>query len=94
MLLTTLPLLFTVVADAPVLARQVSNTSESVALAELLLRDERRWTRDAIRDSMARGERKVVPLETEVPVYLTYFTAWVDDEGEIHFRDDLYGVDQ
>lgn len=67
---------------------------DPVALAELLLRDERRWTRDMIRDSMARGERKVVPLDTEVPVYLTYFTAWVDDEGEVHFRDDLYGVDQ
>ena len=67
---------------------------DPVALAELLLRDEGRWTRDVIRESMARGQRQVVPLDSEVPVYLTYFTAWVDDEGQVHFRDDLYGVNE
>jgi murein L,D-transpeptidase YcbB/YkuD len=29
-----------------------------------------------------------------VPVFICYFTAFVDDEGLVHFRDDIYGHDQ
>jgi murein L,D-transpeptidase YcbB/YkuD len=35
----------------------------------------------------------VVPLPARVPVHLTYFTAFVD-EGLVHFREDLYGLDE
>jgi len=28
-----------------------------------------------------------------VPVYLTYFTAWVEEDGAPQFRDDIYGED-
>ena len=28
-----------------------------------------------------------------MPVYLTYLTAFVDDDGQVQFRDDLYGID-
>jgi murein L,D-transpeptidase YcbB/YkuD len=26
-----------------------------------------------------------------VPVYLVYLTAWVDETGNLQFRDDVYG---
>jgi murein L,D-transpeptidase YcbB/YkuD len=26
-------------------------------------------------------------------VYITYFTAWVDETGDINFRRDIYGHD-
>lgn len=38
------------------------------------------------------GERRV-NLETPVPVYMTYLTAWVDEAGQRQFRDDVYGRD-
>ncbi len=35
-----------------------------------------------------------VPLKEQVPVLITYFTAWVDSEGKVNFRDDAYGNDE
>ena len=28
-----------------------------------------------------------------LPVHLLYFTAWVNEQGEVEFRPDLYGLD-
>jgi len=27
-------------------------------------------------------------------VYIVYFTSWVDQNGELNFRDDIYGRDE
>ena len=35
----------------------------------------------------------VVKLPSPVPVHLFYWTAWVDDQGNVQFRDDVYGLD-
>ncbi len=45
---------------------------------------------DAIADS---GNRKVVKLETPIPVHVVYLTAWVNKDGSIHYRRDVYGRD-
>jgi murein L,D-transpeptidase YcbB/YkuD len=37
-----------------------------------------------------RGDTQYIPVASEVPVYLVYLTAWVDDAGEVQFRRDLY----
>jgi murein L,D-transpeptidase YcbB/YkuD len=34
-----------------------------------------------------------VDLNKTMPVYVLYWTAWVDDGGLVHFRDDVYGRD-
>jgi murein L,D-transpeptidase YcbB/YkuD len=33
-------------------------------------------------------------MKQPVPVFITYFTSWVDKDGLLNFREDLYGHDQ
>jgi murein L,D-transpeptidase YcbB/YkuD len=39
-------------------------------------------------------KEKWISLKTPVPVFVTYFTSWVDEEGQLHFRNDIYGHDK
>ncbi|CAN5903978.1 L,D-transpeptidase family protein [soil metagenome] len=63
-------------------------------LASYLLRDKPEWDTNRIRQAMNGREEQYVNLSESVPVYLVYFTAWVEDDGTVHFREDLYGHDQ
>ncbi len=40
---------------------------------------------------VATGETQRMILEFPMPVYLLYQTAWVDTDGNLQFRDDVYG---
>lgn len=40
------------------------------------------------------GETITINLPKRVPIYLTYLTAWVDDQDHIHFAEDVYGRDK
>ncbi|MBA5776876.1 L,D-transpeptidase family protein [Stappia sp. F7233] len=51
------------------------------------------WDRSRVDDTIRTGVREDVKLETQVPLYLTYVTAWATPEGVIHFRDDIYNRD-
>ncbi|MET4106137.1 L,D-transpeptidase family protein [Hymenobacter sp. UYP22] len=68
--------------------------AEPIKLAEYLLRDKLGWDRTAIMDTIAGRREKYVTLPEKLPVYLVYFTTWVDDAGKVHFRDDIYGHDK
>jgi len=39
------------------------------------------------------GKNQVIKLPTPVRVHLTYRTAWVDRDGTVQFRPDVYGRD-
>ncbi|REA56620.1 hypothetical protein DSL64_26215 [Dyadobacter luteus] len=70
--------------------------SEPKKLAEFLLRRDSTWTSEKIGQAMNAGKEKYVRLrgENEIPVYIGYFTAWVDSEGKLNFRKDVYGHDK
>ncbi|WP_266205590.1 L,D-transpeptidase family protein [Pontibacter kalidii] len=65
-----------------------------VELAKYLLQDMPEWDESSIREVMNGGEEKWITLPKKVQVYLVYFTSWVDAEGNVHFREDLYGHDK
>ncbi|MGE5515871.1 MAG: L,D-transpeptidase family protein [Bacteroidota bacterium] len=44
-------------------------------------------------DLIAETNTKTLKLEKPLTVYLMYMTAWADEDGTVHFRDDLYGHD-
>ncbi|OJY92867.1 MAG: hypothetical protein BGP13_20965 [Sphingobacteriales bacterium 40-81] len=66
---------------------------EPKKLAEFLLRDDSTWTSEKITAAMKSGKERYVTLKKTVPVFIGYFTAWVDSKGELNFRDDVYGHD-
>jgi murein L,D-transpeptidase YcbB/YkuD len=39
------------------------------------------------------GKEVAVPLTRHIPVNITYFTAWVDGDGKLQLRNDIYGHD-
>lgn len=63
-------------------------------LAKYLLADNPAWTDERIRNSMNADREQTVRLQKHIPVYMTYFTAWVSGTGGIHFRKDVYVRDK
>ncbi|MBL0712578.1 MAG: L,D-transpeptidase family protein [Desulfosarcina sp.] len=66
---------------------------DPLALVSLLL-SRQNWDQARLSEAVASNQRQVVILDEPVPVYLVYLTAWVASDGEVHFREDIYGHDQ
>ncbi|MBG8553943.1 L,D-transpeptidase family protein [Hymenobacter guriensis] len=67
---------------------------EPIKLAEYLLRNKSGYDEAKILDVISQRKEQYVALPEKLPVYLVYFTSWVDDAGKVHFRDDIYGHDK
>jgi murein L,D-transpeptidase YcbB/YkuD len=63
-------------------------------LAIAVLRDDPEWSVEQIDAAMNRGVERTYRLQNKIPVYIGYFTAWVDKEGVVHFYDDVYQRDK
>jgi L,D-transpeptidase YcbB len=51
------------------------------------------WTTKRLKAYMNQPKPVEVPVGEPIPVYLLYFTAWVDDDQRLNFRQDIYGRD-
>ena len=51
-------------------------------------------TDEDIEARIAAGDTQNVKLDQKVPVYLTYFTAWPDNDGKIRYFPDIYERDR
>lgn len=63
-------------------------------LANLIMKDDKNWNPEKIDAAMNKGKETWYTLKNKIPVYIGYFTAWVDDEGAIHFYEDVYSRDE
>jgi murein L,D-transpeptidase YcbB/YkuD len=63
-------------------------------LAAWALQDKPEWTLEKIRAAMQKGQDNFqVNLTKPIPVLILYGTAVAEEDGSIHFFDDLYGHD-
>jgi murein L,D-transpeptidase YcbB/YkuD len=62
-------------------------------LAYRILRHETNWPRSKIDEAMAGTTEKTVTLTKKIPVIIAYFTAFVETDGDINFRKDVYARD-
>jgi len=63
-------------------------------LALTLLKHDPKWSEEAILDAIDSGVTVNAPLPEPVPIYLVYWTAWVGEPGQMHFREDVYERDR
>jgi murein L,D-transpeptidase YcbB/YkuD len=63
-------------------------------LAYRILEDYETWTHKKIDAAMNASKESKVGLKKKIPVSIGYFTAWVDDQGEINFYKDVYEKDE
>lgn len=63
-------------------------------LAAYLLRDQSDWSATKVQQVMKEDKEQHVAVKQKEPVYITYFTAWVDEKGKMNFRNDVYGHDK
>lgn len=66
---------------------------EPFELAEYLLRDQPQWTPDSIQVAMNKTKETWVSIKQPIPVWITYFTAYTDNNNMLQFRNDVYGHD-
>ncbi len=52
------------------------------------------WDRARLEAAIMDGRRQTVVFDDPIPVHLVYFTAWVDADGTVNFREDIYGRDR
>jgi murein L,D-transpeptidase YcbB/YkuD len=65
----------------------------AVALANYLLSGSPDWTAQTLTVHLEKGQRQVVRIPDPINIHLLYMTAWVDEDGMLQFRDDIYGRD-
>ena len=51
------------------------------------------WDRQQVDAVIRNGERLDVPVDLKTPILFAYITAWVNADGVVHFRDDIYNRD-
>jgi len=70
---------------------------DPVKYAEVLLsitRPGEGYTQDRIRKMISSMGEQNIQFPHDLPVHLTYQTAFVDEDGRLEFREDMYGRDQ
>ncbi|MCL4768344.1 MAG: L,D-transpeptidase family protein [Hyphomicrobiaceae bacterium] len=66
-----------------------------VRLAEILLSRDKGWDDGRVASLVKGGpSNNHITLDAKVPVHITYFTAWVDEDGKVSTRPDVYGHEQ
>jgi murein L,D-transpeptidase YcbB/YkuD len=62
-------------------------------LAAVLLKHDRGWSEARTEQAMEDGYDSHVALQQKIPVYITYFTLKVNDDGSLSSYGDIYGHD-
>ena len=62
-------------------------------LLDYVLRGSEQWSPAKLRGALETGREQTIRLTRELPVHIEYWTAWVEDDGTVHFRPDVYGRD-
>jgi murein L,D-transpeptidase YcbB/YkuD len=63
------------------------------ALVDYLTANDDRMDSDKIKDTLDSRKTTYFRVDNPIPIIITYFTSWVDDDGYVHFAEDIYHLD-
>ena len=63
-------------------------------LAAYLLTDNSKWTYEKLTAAVNSKKTRSILLSDPINIHILYWTAWVDKDGIVNFRDDIYGRDR
>lgn len=63
-------------------------------LAIAIMAKDAGWTQAKVDQKMDGSSEKIAYLHNIIPIYIAYFTAWADDDGNISFYNDVYNRDE
>ena len=63
-------------------------------LAVKLFPPDQGWIQKKFQTEIRKGKNLCIKLPEPVPVHIIYWTVWVDRDGALQFRDDVYGMDK
>ena len=69
-------------------------TPLALTSTQRILASDPKWTPEAIDLAILVGKTVRIPLKAPIAVYAAYWTAFVDDDGVVEFRSDIYGWDK
>ena len=58
------------------------------------MEEQKEWNREKIQAAMMLEKETVVLLKKKTTVYIVYLTAFIDEQGKLNFRPDIYGRDR
>jgi murein L,D-transpeptidase YcbB/YkuD len=64
--------------------------ADALGLVREILRGDPEWTPARLDAALRGGETVPVRVATPMPIRIVYQTAWVDADGVVQFRDDIY----
>ncbi len=67
---------------------------EPEKMANFIMSERKNWGDDKLKAVLGVGEMRDLYLEDPIPVYMLYYTVWINDSGQIVYGRDLYGNDQ
>jgi murein L,D-transpeptidase YcbB/YkuD len=67
--------------------------SEPIKMIKFLLQGDTIWNDQKIYQAMHSGKERHLKLAKNIPVYIVYFTSFVDEKGKLNFRKDVYDRD-
>ena len=62
-------------------------------LAAVLLKEDQNWSQARTMSAVDTGYDQHIALRQKIPVYITYFTLKINDDGSVSTYEDIYGHD-
>ena len=73
-----------------ILSHGCIRVEEPLELAEFVFSEDSEWNGNRVQNLINSRTPRTVYLKQPIPVHILYFTAWVENDGSINFRNDIY----